>query len=164
MTTQIDALTDQRAIAVLALVVDHERRLPDPDRLQELEAQISQAAGEPVDSTDTSVVVPVTDGVSDGALARETLTYLVAEQPQLLPVVERATVMTQAGMGAPSRFDPATVGVGALMVLALQTDLQLERTTGGKWRFKLHKKAMSDSTLGRLLGKLIATYTGGTHP
>ncbi|MFE1308787.1 hypothetical protein [Streptomyces sp. NPDC058755] len=49
------------------------------------------------------------------------------------------------------------VGVGVLVVLVLQTDLELERTAAGKWRFKIHKKALSDS----VLGKLIATYTGG---
>ncbi len=40
----IDALTDHQAIRVLALVVDHQAPLPDPTRLRELEAALTQAA------------------------------------------------------------------------------------------------------------------------
>ncbi|MGW5284642.1 hypothetical protein ACWERI_35250 [Streptomyces collinus] len=161
--SEIDALTDEQAIAVLALVLDHERRLPDLTRARQLDVQISEAAGEPVEvDGETGPGVAAIDGaVVPGELVRDTLKYLVAAKPEVAPVVERATLMTRQGMGAPSRFDPLTVGVGALVVLVLQTDVQLERTTAGKWRFKVHKKALSDSALGKLLGKLIATYTGG---
>jgi len=72
--------------------------------------------------------------------------------------------MTTQGIGAPTRVDPLTLGVGALVVLALQTDVQLERTPAGTWRFKIHKKAMSDTSLGRLLSKLISSYTGTAGP
>jgi hypothetical protein len=96
--------------------------------------------------------------------------YLVAERPDLAPVVERAAVAGEGsdGGGWP-RVDPVTAGVGALVGLLLQTDVQLERPSGGKSRFKLRKKAMSCSTLGRLLGKLLATYrparaVGGVVP
>ncbi|MFD9092906.1 hypothetical protein [Streptomyces collinus] len=161
--SEIDALTDEQAIAVLALVLDHDRRLPDLARARQLDAQIGEAAGEPVevDGTAGPGVVAVDGAVAPGGLVRDTLRYLIAEQTEVAPVVERAIAMTRQGMGAPSRFDPVTVGVGALVVLVLQTDVQLERTTAGKWRFKVHKKALSDSALGKLLGKLIATYTGG---
>lgn len=162
--SDVDALTDDQAIAVLALVLDRDRRLPDLARARQLDAQISEAAGEPVEVEGaTGPNVAAADGpVAPGALARDTLAYLVAERPDVAPVVERAIAMTRQGFSAPSRFDPVTVGVGTLVVLALQTDLELERTTAGKWRFKVHKKALSDSVLGKLLGKLIATYTGGS--
>jgi hypothetical protein len=40
-------------------------------------------------------------------------------------------------------------------------EVTLSRDAAGRWRFRLHKKPMSDSTLGRLLGKLLSTYTNG---
>jgi len=158
----IDTLPDEQAISVLALVLDRNRRLPDPVALHDLAGQVASAAETGVEAEDGSeLAVPEEDGeVTSGDLARATLTYLVDEQPETAAVVERAIAMTGQGIGTPSRFDPITVGVGALVVLALQTDVQLERTTGGKWRFKIHKQAMKDSTLGRLLGKLISAYTG----
>jgi hypothetical protein len=160
----IDALTDEQAINVLALVLDRNRRLPGQTALHDLAAQVAAAVETGVEAEDGSeLAVPEADGeVTSGDLARATLTYLVAEQPDAASVIERAIAMAGQGIGTPSRFDPITVGVGALVVLALQTDVQLERTTGGKWRFKVHKQAMKDSTLGRLLGKLISAYTGAS--
>jgi hypothetical protein len=60
-----------------------------------------------------------------------------------------------------TRFEPATLAVGGLVVLALQTEVTLSRDTAGRWRFRLHKKPMSDSTLGRLLSKLLSVSSGG---
>jgi hypothetical protein len=162
--SEVDALTDEQAIAVLALVLDRDQRLPDLARARQLDAQIREAAGEPVEVEGTTgPSITAADGaVTPGALARDTLVYLVAERPDAAPVVERAIAMIRQGISTQSRFDPVTVGVGALVVLALQTDLELGRTTAGKWRFKVHKKALSDSVMGKLLGKLIATYTGGS--
>jgi hypothetical protein len=162
----IDTLTDQQAITVLALVLDRDRRLPDPAALREIDAQVAAAARTGIDGDETSewAVPEAADGeATPGALARATLAYLSTEQPDAGPVIDRAIAMTMQGVGTPSRLDPVTIGVGALVVLALQTDLQLERKDG-KWRFKIRKKAMSDSTLGTLLGKLIAAYTGNAGP
>jgi hypothetical protein len=164
MTSTINTLTDEQAVTVLALVLDYQRRWPDPGTARELDAQIREAATQPV-QTDNGTPAPgaVPDGdVTAGALARDTLSYLMTQQSDLTAVVERATAMAHAGMDTASRFDPVTMGVGALVVLALQTEVQVERGTTGKWSLKVHKKAMSDSTLGKLLGKLIASYTGGT--
>ncbi len=60
-----------------------------------------------------------------------------------------------------TRFEPATLAVGGLVLIALQTEVKVERNTAGRWQFRLHKKAMRDSTLGRLLGQLL---TLGSHP
>ena len=57
-----------------------------------------------------------------------------------------------------TRFEPATLAVGGLVLLALQTDVRVERNTAGEWQFRLHKKALRDSTLGRLLGQLLALH------
>lgn len=48
------------------------------------------------------------------------------------------------------------------MLLVLHTEIKVERNMAGEWQFRLHKKAMRDSTLGRLLGQLLAFYTKPT--
>ncbi|MGH3826299.1 MAG: hypothetical protein ACRDQX_03870 [Pseudonocardiaceae bacterium] len=58
-----------------------------------------------------------------------------------------------------TRFEAAMLAVGALVLLALQTEIKVDRNTAGKWQFRPHKKALSDSSLGRLLGQLLAPYT-----
>jgi len=58
-----------------------------------------------------------------------------------------------------TRFEPATLAVGGLVLLALQTEIKINRNTAGEWRFQLHKKALRDSTLGRLIGQLLGMYT-----
>ena len=55
-----------------------------------------------------------------------------------------------------TRFEPATLAVGGLVLLVLHTEVKIERNTAGEWQFRLHKKALRDSTLGRLLGQLLA--------
>lgn len=50
-----------------------------------------------------------------------------------------------------TRFEPATLALGGLVLLALPTEIKVERKTAGEWQFRLHKKALRDSTLGRLL-------------
>jgi hypothetical protein len=47
------------------------------------------------------------------------------------------------------------------VLLALHTEVKVERNTAGEWQFRLHKKALRDSTLGRLLGQLLAL---GSNP
>jgi len=170
MTSTIDALTDEQATTVLALVLDHEGLLPDPSRSQELHAQVTEAATEPIDvDTDLdgvvdAAVVDAGDGpATQGALARGTLAYLAAAHPHMESIIEQATaIAAEQEITAPEKFEPVTTTVGVLTVLALQTDVQVQRGSNGKWHFKIHKRAMSDSTLAKLLGKLIATYTGGT--
>jgi hypothetical protein len=59
----------------------------------------------------------------------------------------------------PSR-EPALF-VGALVVLALQTEVKLTRDSQGKWSFTVHKRPLRDSTLGLVITKLISTYFPG---
>ncbi|MGH3752316.1 MAG: hypothetical protein ACRDRP_06390 [Pseudonocardiaceae bacterium] len=130
----IDALTDHQAIRVLALVVDHQAPLPDPTRLRELEAALTQAADNDPDLR--FYLRPDIAPPTEGDLTRATLTHLAA-----------------------TRFEPATLALGGLILIALQTEIKVDRNTTGQWQFRLHKKAMRDSTLGQLLGKLLALYT-----
>src|SRR5688572_25183385 len=151
-------LTDEQAAAVLHLVLERDHRLPDAHRLLELDSQVGEAVRQPVAIDAT---LPDAAPATSGDLARETLSYLAAQRPDLTETMERAIAMAQEPQTANARVDPVSVGIGALVVLALQTDLQIERGTNGKWRFKLHKKAMSDNALAKLIAKVIASYTGG---
>jgi hypothetical protein len=93
--------------------------------------------------------------VSEPDLARAALAYL-ATQPDRVADVRKAIDLAA---DATTRIDPAALIVGGLIVLALQTQISLTRDAEGHWRFTFHKHAMTDSTLGTLLGKLIGTYT-----
>lgn len=149
----IDALTDHQAIRVLALVVDRQAPLPDPTRLRELEAALSQAADNDPDLG--SYRRPDTAPPTEGDLARATFTYLAATRPELAVVVDHAVRLAEDT----TRFEPATLALAGLVLIALQTEIKIDRNTTGQWQFRLHKKAMRDSILGQLLGNLLALYT-----
>jgi hypothetical protein len=72
-----------------------------------------------------------------------------------VPVIDHAVRLAEDT----TRFEPATLALGSLVLIALQTEIKIDRNTTGKWQFRLHKKAMRDSALGQLLGKLVALYT-----
>jgi hypothetical protein len=54
-----------------------------------------------------------------------------------------------------TRFKPATLAVSGLVLLALHTEIKIDRNAVGEWQFRLHKKALRDSTRRQLL----ALYT-----
>lgn len=99
-------------------------------------------------------IAAAVDDHSGGELARAALAHLVTSRPELSPVLGRAISLPTDT----ARFDPATLAVGGLVMIALQTELKLSRNESGQWRFSLHKKPMRDSTLGRVLAKLIGLY------
>jgi hypothetical protein len=143
----IAALTDDQAVQALALVVYRDRppTPADPD----LRSHLQQAARD----TDPTGL-PVRPGASEGDLARGTLGYLATTDRAA--DVERAVAIT---LGRPTeRFDPATLIIGGLVLLALQTEISLDRDPHGRWRFRFHKQPMSDTTLGTVLGQLIGAY------
>ena len=141
----INALTDLQAVRVLALVVDHQAPLPDPARLRELDTALAHAADDP---DLRPYLRPGTPPLSHGDLARATLIHLSATRPELALVIDRAVLLADDT----TRFEPATLAVGGLVLLALQTEIKIDRNTACEWQFRLHKKALRNSTFGRLLG------------
>ena len=81
--------------------------------------------------------------------------HLAATRPNLVPVITRA--IDDPGYAV---RDPVTLTVGALVVLALQTEVKLTRNTQGRWTFTVHKHPMRDSTLGQVISKLLAYLPG----
>jgi hypothetical protein len=152
ITETIAALTGDQAIRILADTADYQNRLPDPAQLRALETDLRQATAD-----DTELVEYAQPGTTAdaGDLARATLLHLAAARPDLVPVITQAIdEPTYAAR------DPVTLTVGALVVLALQTEVKLARNTQGRWTFSLHKHPMRDSTLGQVIIKLLAYLPG----
>jgi hypothetical protein len=140
----INALSDAEAIRLLALVADHTVALPDAAHQRQLETHLREAADEP-EEPDTA------EPISEGDLARAALEYLAEERRH---VVALAASVPPDG----SRFEPTTLAVGALVILALQTEVDFNRDKDGRWRLRVHKKAMREATLAKLIGKVLTLY------
>jgi hypothetical protein len=83
------------------------------------------------------------------------VTHLATTRLELVPVIDHAAHLAEDA----TRFEPADLALGGLVLIALQTEIKIDRNTTGQWQFRLHKKAMRDSTLGRIIGQLVALYT-----
>jgi hypothetical protein len=151
----IGALTGEQAIRVLALSADHEASLPDPAYLSTMESGLRDAIDN--DTELASYAEPGDQPANPGDLAKVTLLYLADARPELVPVITQAIERPDDG----TRFEPVTLAVGALVVLALQTEVKLTRSPQGRWAFTFHKHHMRDSTLGQVISKLIATVLPG---
>jgi len=152
ITDTIEALTGEQSIRVLADTADHQARLPDPAQLRALESGLREAL-----TTDTTLASYAQPGIADpGDLARATLQYLAATRPDLVPIITQAIDLPDRGVR-----DPVTFTVGALVVLALQTEVKLTRNAQGHWTFAFHKHPMRDSALAQVISKLLATYLPG---
>lgn len=152
ITGTIAALTDEEAIRVLADTADYDKPLPDPAELRGLEAGLREATANDAGLADYAQPGTTTDA---GDLARATLLHLAATRPDLVPVITRAIEDPGSGVR-----EPISVTVGALVVVALQTEVKLSRNAQGRWTFSVHKHPMRDSTLGQVISKLLAYLPG----
>jgi hypothetical protein len=152
----VDRLPDREAVRVLALVIDHSGPLPDGGQLRQIEERLREAVADPeLDRYADPARTPDQPSDQAGALARTALAHLAATPPRD-DVVRRAISIAA---GDTSRFaDPGTLAVGALVLLALQTEVELTRSGTGRWRLRVHKARISDSTLGALLTKLVGLF------
>jgi hypothetical protein len=152
ITGAIAALTGEEAIRVLAETADYQNRLPDPAELRALETGLREATAD--DTGFAGYAQPGTTADA-GDLSRATLLHLAATHPDLVPVITRAI----EDPGSAVR-EPVSLTVGALVVLALQTEVKLARNAQGRWTFTMHKHPMRDSTLGQVISKLLAYLPG----
>jgi hypothetical protein len=150
---RIQGLPDDEATAALAFALDlEEASQAEVQRLGQAADRLPEAfAAGGVDLGGR----PAT-AVTGGDLARSTLLYL-AGRPATRPVVERALARPRRE----GQRDPLTVTVVALAVFALRADVDLKRTTTGKWSFHFRMKPMKDSLLVDVLAKLWALAGGG---
>ena len=154
-THAIEALSGMRAIRVLADTVDYQARLPDPAELRVIDSGLREAI---TVGTDLDGYSSPGSTAEPGDLARATLLHLAVTRPDLVPVITRAIKLPSEG----SR-DPVTLAVGALVILALQTEVKLSRNAQRRWTFTVHKHPMRDSTLAQVISKLLAAYRPGSR-
>lgn len=154
LTDRIDGIGDTEAMASLAFVLDAEGlSLADVERLRATEQQLVEAL---VDADLGDVPVPV-GATSVGDVARATLSYL-AGQAASRGLVERA-------LSRPPRAgqrDPMTLAIGGLVLLAARTQLELKRSSAGKWTFAFRITPLADAQLVRLLTTLMAHFGIGS--
>jgi hypothetical protein len=153
LPTAVAELSDPEAIRALAIVADYQGLGSNTADQAQVEGRLREALSDP----NLAAYAPqMTTYPTDGELARRTLGYLIEQGPTPAQLVKQAIdLVTSPG----ERFDLATFAIGGLILAALQTEVELERSPEGHWRFRLHKQPMRESTLGRLLAALIARFT-----
>jgi hypothetical protein len=68
------------------------------------------------------------------------------------------TILAQLANASPGGRDLVTLAVGALVLLALRSDLHLEHDRGQGWKIKGRTRPLSDSAVGKILSQLLSTY------
>ncbi len=178
----VDRIPDEHIVQVLALLLEQQHRLPDPAQARQAQARLLSAATDPnpveiVDdgSTDDQPVTPLepsTTPINDTDLARAALVHLLSAQPELTEVALPRAVRLAADPPEGERLDPATLAVAGLVLVVLQTEIDWTRSSTGRWRLRVHKRAMRDSTLATLIRGLFTlpqpadpgSQTGDTAP
>jgi len=151
--TELDiaALDDAHAIATLHLVIEREGILRDAAELRQEQAHLAEA----LPRLEASELAEPDTGATEGDLARTALEHLAQRDAVTRDLVVRAASIPASGN---ERFDPATLAVGALILLVFRTDFRLERDPTQGWTVKLHTTPLKDSTVGKILSQLLGTY------
>jgi hypothetical protein len=155
LTEQLGALADEEAVAALALVLQRQGQVVDPFAWQQDEAKLRQALAQP----DLAQLASPAPDVRPGQVARIVLAYLAEQDQATRGLVEHAVTVPPR----PDRFDPATLAVGALVLLAFHAEIKLERDPERGWSFRFHTRPLKDSVIGRLLGQLMGVYQDPTR-
>jgi hypothetical protein len=144
---EIRALSDVEAVRALTLLVEDrgllssamETALHDEELGEALKAAGLEPGG----------------GEGEGDVARAALEYVALSGDN---VVGEAMEYVRAPM---ERFDPVSVSVGVLAVTLLQTEVVVKRDVRGRWSVTVHKRALKDAALVRVLTALLSHLTDG---
>ncbi|MCA1220718.1 hypothetical protein [Streptomyces sp. 8L] len=166
---EIGALSDVEAVRALTVLVEDrgllssasELDLSDDELKDALDAagdalkpareQPGAAAGPP----DAAGTGPGAADGGAGGVARAVLEYAALGGDG---VVAEAVEYARSPM---ERFDPVSLSVGVLAVTLLQTEVVVKRDARGKWSATVHKRALKDAALVKVLTALLAHLTGG---
>jgi hypothetical protein len=150
--TRIDSLDDEHAILVLRVVAAYSRMPVPTDDWASAEGHISEAiAASGLDR----YIPPRGTSYSGGDLARAALHYYAESVQDSTDAVGQAiSYANEPG----ERFGLETLALGALVLAVLQTDIKLSNKDG-RWKFEVHKKAMSDSALVKVITAFIGNFT-----
>jgi len=150
---QIAGLTDEQAVLVLRIVVEHDRLAVPAEEWASGQDYFNEAVAA---SHLDSYAPPTGVDYTDGDLARAALAYHAESSEESADVIDQAIIYTN---NPGERFGLETLALGGLVLAVLQTDFQLKRDDQGNWHFELHKKAISDATLARLITTFIGHFT-----
>lgn len=149
---KIDSLDDEHAILVLRLVAAYAQMPVPADDWRSAQDHIGEAVA--ASGLDRYAPPPNTS-YSGGDLARAALHYHAESGKDSADVIDQAIAYTSE---PGERFGLETVALGALVLAVLQTDIKLSNKNGG-WSFEVHKKAMSDSALAKVITAFIGHFT-----
>jgi hypothetical protein len=146
----IAGLDDNRAVRVLRLVLDRQGSLVDAAELRRDQDHLAEA----LPGALAEGLADPDPGATAGDLARTALAHLAATGQASPELIEQAAAIEPG----PGERELLTLAVGALVLLAFRTDLQLEHDPGHGWKIKVRTKPLSDSAVGKILGQLFGTY------
>lgn len=156
LDTQILSLTEQAAIAALELVLHKVGQTPDRFATDQPHDQLRAALHHPdlVSPGDIPAQPP-----SDGDIARVTLLYLAERDVSCRAAITHLLAHSPEPGTAVTR-DPGSFLLGALVLLALHTDLELRKRPDQGWYFHVKVKPLPTSTLSKLRSMLYAKFVG----
>ncbi|KJY41870.1 hypothetical protein VR41_10405 [Streptomyces sp. NRRL B-1568] len=153
LAQEIRTLSDEQAVRALTVLVEDRGLLATAAGIPMTDEELREALG----TAAATGQLPAPNGSSVGAgdVARAAL-ELAAKQADLATVAGEAVDYARAPM---DRFDPVSVSIGALVVTLLQTEVTVKRDVSGRWSLTVHKRALRDAALGRLLAALLSHLT-----
>jgi hypothetical protein len=149
-TVVIAGLDDAQAVRVLRLVLDRQGLMVDAAELRADQDHLAEA----LPGAQAEGLAEPQEGATAGDLARTALAYLAATGQVTPALIEQAAAIEPG----PGERELVTFAVGALVLLAFRTDLQLERDPGHGWKIRVRTRPLSDSAVGKILGQLFGTY------
>jgi hypothetical protein len=142
LESQIDALTDAKAVALLERFA---RGQPPQSVPQKLDQGLSEQLRAVVQAPPGEIAL-----TSDGELARSALRVL-ADDPE-----RREELQALLDHPAPGKFAVIeTALLVSAVLIALQTHVSYERHSDGRWSVKIEKKPTSTALLKDLVKKLL---------
>ncbi|MEU2357519.1 hypothetical protein ABZ599_31845 [Streptomyces misionensis] len=149
LVRDIRALSDTEAVRALTVLVEDRGLLSWAREIGPAEDELGQALRA------AGVEPGAGDGGGEGDVARAALEYAALQGDG---VVGEAVEYVRSPM---ERFDPVTVAVGVLAVTLLQTEVVVDRDRRGRWKVTVHKRALKDAALARVLTALLSHLTNG---
>jgi hypothetical protein len=146
----IAGLDDARAIAVLQLVLDRQGVLTDAADLRREQDHLAEA----LPGALSEGLAEPEPGATAGDLARTALAHLAATGQVSQGLIAQAAAIEPG----PGERELVTFAVGALVLLAFRTELQLDHDPGQGWKIKVRTRPLSDSAVGKILGQLFGAY------
>lgn len=150
LADRIATLPDSHALATLAAVAQRHGLTFDAGTIITLDQRIGQALAQP----QLRPHLPATGTpLSDGDVARAALTHLAASHAR---DIEQALSVPEPHQ----RFEPATLALGALVLFAFHSDIELRRDPETGWYFHFKVTPLPHTTIAQILGRLY----GAHHP